>query len=231
MQRNGLILVAIAASAAVLTLACAALRAGAAGPSGKVAGTVTVTLKGAPKANAAGVVLYLVGFAEPAPASKPQMVMEAKGFVPMVLPVTAGQTVEFPNRDTVYHNVFSASATKPFDLGQYKQGESKTRVFTAPGVVDVYCNIHPLMAATILVLPNRKWAVIGKDGKFTIDDVPPGKWTLYAYSRFADKPVKREVVVAADATVQMDLAIDEVRTELPHLNKFGQPYSKDGSYK
>lgn len=219
------------------TVACTAAialafgwRARAAGATGQVAGTVKVTLKGVPKANAAGIVLYLVGFSEPAPAAKPQMVMEAKGFVPMVLPVTAGQTVDFPNRDTVFHNVFSASATKPFDLGQYPQGESKSRVFTAPGVIDVYCNIHPLMAATILVLPNRKWAVIGKDGQFTIDAVPPGKWTLYAYSRFADKPVKREVEVTADATVRLDLAIDEVRTESPHLNKFGQPYGK-GAYK
>jgi len=220
---------------ALLTCACALSLAGiwrarAAGPTGQVAGTVKVTLKGVPKANAAGVVLYLVGFSEPASAAKPQMVMEAKGFVPMVLPVTAGQTVDFPNRDTVFHNVFSASATKPFDLGQYPQGESKSRLFNAPGVVDVYCNIHPQMAATILVLPNRKWAVVGKDGQFTIEGVPPGKWTLYGYSRFADKPVKREIEVHADATVRLDLAIDEVRTETPHMNKFGQPYGK-GAYK
>lgn len=209
----------------------AAAWAGSAPATASVSGSVKVTLKGAAKGSAAGIVVYLTGFTEPAPAAHGEVEMQAKGFSPAVAAITAGQTVDFPNRDTVYHNVFSASATKSFDLGQYKQGESKSRQFNAPGVVDVYCNIHPLMAATILVLPNRKWAIAGKDGAFAIDGVPPGKWTLYAYSRFADKPVKREVVVEAGKPVVLDLAIDESRADTPHLNKFGQPYDKDGGYK
>ncbi|MSQ81808.1 MAG: hypothetical protein EXR77_02695 [Myxococcales bacterium] len=215
----------------VIAMGLVGSRVMAAAAAGSVSGVIKVTLKGAAKPSATGVVVYLVGFTEPAPATKAEMQMEAKGFMPQVVPVTAGQTIDFPNRDSVYHNVFSASATKPFDLGQYPQGESKSRLFGSPGVIDVYCNIHPLMAATILVLPNRKWTVVGKDGKFSIDAVPVGKWTLYAYSRFADKPIKREVTIEAGANLQLDLAIDEVRTESPHLNKFGQPYSKDGGYK
>lgn len=198
---------------------------------GALRGQVRVTVRGAAKADASGVVIYLTGFTEPAPASVPELEQRDKAFHPAIVPVTVGQSVAFPNRDAVFHNVFSLSPSKAFDLGQYKTGESKSRTFSAPGIVDVYCNIHPQMAATVLVLPNRRHATSGKDGSFAIDGVPPGRWTLFAYSRFADKPVKREVAVSAGETVSLEVTIDELRTETPHLNKYGQPYAKDGGYK
>lgn len=214
----------------VVLIAVVAFNVLAEGAAGTVHGQVKVTVKGALKPDASGLILYLVGFSEPAASAVPELEQRDKAFRPVVVPVTVGQTVSFPNHDALFHNVFSASATRSFDLGQYKKGETKTKVFSSPGVVDVYCNIHPQMAATIMVLPNRRWAVTGKDGTFNLTGVPVGKWMLYAYSRYADKPVKREVTVVAGQTLEFELAVDEVRTDTPHLNKFGQAYSKDGGY-
>ena len=228
MSKNKVRLVVGAGALLALVVAAVVVRAQAA--AGTVHGHVKVTVKGAMKPDASGLVLYLVGFNEPAAAAVPQLEMRDKVFKPVVVPITVGQTVSFPNNDSVFHNVFSASATRSFDLGQYKNGESKTKAFAAPGVVDVYCNIHPQMAATIMVLPNRRWALTGKDGKFNLEGVPVGTWTLYAYSRYADKPVKREVTVVAGQTLELEMAVDEVRTDTPHLNKFGQAYAKDGGY-
>ena len=197
-------------------------------PAGMVRGAVKVRFKGTAKTDASGVVLYLVGFQEGPPASTPALVQKERAFAPAVLPITAGQSVAFPNQDNVFHNVFSPTPARPFDLGQYKQGESKSKQFPTPGVIDVYCNIHPQMAATVLVLPNRRWAVSDKAGSFEMDGVPPGTWTMFAYSRFADKPLRQSVTVAAGQTLELDIAIDELRADVPHLNKYGQPYRGEG---
>src|SRR5436190_755580 len=82
-------------------------------------------------------------------------------------------------------------------------GDAKTKDFPNPGVVDVYCNIHPEMAATILVLPNRRHVRVGNDGTFAIESVPPGKWTVFAYARRADKPVSAPVTVEAGKDVRV----------------------------
>lgn len=197
-------------------------------PDAAVHGMVKVRFKGTAKNDASGVVVYLVGFQEGPPAAIPTLAQKDRAFAAAVLPITAGQSVAFPNQDNVFHNVFSPTPSRPFDLGQYKQGESKTKQFPTPGVVDVYCNIHPQMAATVLVLPNRRWAVSDKAGGFDLEGVPPGTWTLFAYSRFADKPVRQNVTVAAGQTLELDIAIDEVRADVPHLNKYGQPYRGEG---
>src|SRR5215831_12404040 len=152
--------------------------------SGEISGSVTVQRGGA-KADASGVVVYVVGFAESAPSVVAEIRQRGKHFDPDLLPITAGQTVSFPNGDPFFHNVFSVSPTRKFDLGQYPRGETKTKQFPQVGVVEIYCNIHPDMAATILVLPNRRFARAASDGTFKIAGVPPGRWTVYAYSRRA----------------------------------------------
>ena len=151
--------------------------------------------------------------------------IEQKGrrFVPDLVGVTVGDKVEFPNRDPFLHNVFSQSPPRKFDLGSFKKGESKDRKFENPGVVEVYCNIHPEMAATILVLPNRRHTRAGADGKFVLDGVPPGTWTVFAYTRRATKPASAKVTVAAGADATIELAL--VRgAEQPHANKYGEKY-------
>ncbi len=99
-------------------------------------------------------------------------------FRPLVLPVLVGTTVDFPNNDKVFHNVFSYSQPKEFDLGRYPQGRSKSVTFDRPGVVSVYCEIHQYMYATILVLENPYFTVPDDDGIFILRDVPPGTYQL-----------------------------------------------------
>ncbi|MBI5610464.1 MAG: hypothetical protein HY902_16420 [Deltaproteobacteria bacterium] len=219
---------ALALLAAVVGVAAWAVRAPAEPASGGLHGKVHITFKGANKADAAGVVLYLTGFAEPAPARAAELAQRDKRFSSALVPITAGQSVDFPNLDPVFHNVFSPSPVRPFDLGQYRQGESKTKQFPSPGVVDVYCNIHPDMAATILVLPNRRWATSASDGSFESSGIPPGTWSLFAYSRFADKPVRQAVTIQGGKVTELDLTLEEVRNAVPHMNKYGQPYRGEG---
>src|SRR6185503_18396141 len=102
------------------------------------------------------------------------------------------------------------------------EGESRERPFPGPGVVDVFCNIHPEMSATILVLPNRRFAVADSSGRFEITGVPAGSWTIYAYSRRARKPVAAAVVVNAGQVSAIDLTLEEQKIEKPHRNKFGE---------
>jgi plastocyanin len=99
-------------------------------------------------------------------------------FVPHVLAVTVGTTVDFPNSDLTFHNVFSLSKTKAFDLGRYSRGRSKSIRFDRPGVVQVFCDIHSHMSAYILVFAHRYFAVTDQAGSFAITGVPPGSYAL-----------------------------------------------------
>src|SRR5262245_17266491 len=134
---------------------------------GTVKGTVKVVDAEGKPTSAEGAIVYVVGFTETPPSKPATIAQKNKRFVPDLVAVTAGQDVAFPNNDTTLHNVFSRSTTRPFDLGQYKKGESKTKSFPKPGVVDVYCNIHPEMAATIVVVPNNAHAAVAADGSFS----------------------------------------------------------------
>src|ERR1700722_634729 len=103
-------------------------------------------------------------------------------FVPHVLPIMIGTKVEFPNDDNIFHNVFSKSDARPFDLGLYKKGDPPHQVtFTNLGEVDVFCSIHARMSCVILVLENPYFAVTDSHGRFTIANVPPGTYTLVAW--------------------------------------------------
>lgn len=195
---------------------------------GNVRGNVVVSRSpGAASTDPSPILVYLVGFTEPPPPGSAEILQRDKHFLPNLLGITAGQRVSFPNGDPFYHNVFSPSSARKFDLGQYRPGETRSRVFPKTGVVDVYCNIHPQMSATILVLPNRRFAAAQPDGTFEIDGVPPGRWTIYAYSRRAVKPVGKPVVVTAGATTEIDFHVTETRSDFSHLNKYGEKY-RDG---
>jgi plastocyanin len=202
-----------------------------AGPSGRVVGTVKVSDAGGAAASA-DVIVYVVGFPEQAATDKPAATIAQKGraFTPDLVAITVGQSVSFPNSDPVLHNVFSQSPARKFDLGSFKRGESKDKSFPSPGVVDVYCNIHPEMAATILVLPNTRHTRAGAGGRYAIDGVPPGTWTVFAYARRAARPASARVTVVAGEDATVDLAL--VRgAEPPHVNKFGEPYKSSNVYR
>ena len=101
----------------------------------------------------------------------------------VVIPV--GSKVSFPNLDPIFHNVFSLSKPKSFDLGNYPKGDTRTVTFTQPGVVYVNCHLHPNMTGTIVVTPNRWETKADRDGHFHIDDLPPGKYTVVAWHKSA----------------------------------------------
>ncbi len=99
-------------------------------------------------------------------------------FVPHVLPVLVGTEVNFPNEDVVLHNVFSPGYTGKFNLGTYPQGTTKTRVFEKPGIVLLLCNVHHEMSAFVVIVETPYFVVTGQDGKYTLKNVPPGKYNL-----------------------------------------------------
>jgi plastocyanin len=191
---------------------------------GRVVGKVSVADANG-KAAAAEVIVYVVGFTEQPATTDPGATIAQKGrkFVPDLVAITVGQSVSFPNGDPFLHNVFSQSAARKFDLGSFKKGEAKDKQFPNAGVVDVYCNIHPEMAATILVLPNNRHTRAAADGSFSIDGVPAGRWTVFAYARRATKPVSAAVTVVDNQDAMVNLAL--VRgAEPPHVNKYGEKY-------
>jgi len=128
-------------------------------------------------------------------------------FVPRVLAITVGTTVDFPNSDGVYHNVFSLSGAKRFDLGRYPAGRSRSVRFDRPGIVRVFCEIHSHMSAFILVFNHRYFAVTGTDGRYQINRVPAGRYTLVAWHEGSIRE-SRPVVVPDDAgSVEADFTI------------------------
>jgi plastocyanin len=135
------------------------------------------------------VVIYLEGPGlagdKPATAEPARIAQLNRRFSPDLLVVPVGSTVSFPNMDPIFHNVFSLSKPKSFDLGSYDKGETREVLFPKAGVVDLYCRLHPNMAATIVVTPNRWYARSDGAGQFRIEDVPPGKYTIVAWHRAA----------------------------------------------
>ncbi len=114
------------------------------------------------------------------PEKKPAMIQRDKNFVPHVLVVQTGTAVDFPNLDPLYHNVFSYSRAKRFDLGRYEQGKSKTVTFDQPCVIDVFCEIHEDMHAYVLVLDTPWFVRAAADGSFELK-VPAGSYKVFAW--------------------------------------------------
>jgi plastocyanin len=102
-------------------------------------------------------------------------------FQPEIVVIPAGSMVSFPNQDPIFHNVFSLSHTKSFDLGYYPQGHSRSVEFKQAGVVQVYCHLHPNMYGAIVVVPSRMYARPGQDGGFTMTSIPAGTYQLVAW--------------------------------------------------
>jgi plastocyanin len=127
-------------------------------------------------------------------------------FVPHLLALTIGSTVDFPNDDNTYHNVFSLSKPKKFDLGRYASGRSKSVTFDRPGIVRVFCEIHSHMNAFILVFAHRFFAVTDQNGRYRIDQVPPGTYRVTAWYEGIALETER-VTIPAGATVDLDFRL------------------------
>ena len=163
--------------------------------------------------------------APPAKGEHKTIQQSGKKFLPGWAVIQRGTAIEFPNRDNIYHNVFSLSAGNSFDLGLYNSGgEAKSHTFTEAGPVDVYCNIHPQMAASVLVVPNRYFAKVKGDGTFEIAGVPVGRRKVVAWAP-GSRPTADWIEVAGGRTADLSLKLESKGSA--HKNKSGQSY---GSY-
>jgi len=158
----------------------------------------------------------VVVFVKDAPADSELPVTHAsvsqrdEAFAPRVTAITRGSTVEFPNFDPYFHNVFSLSRALSFDLGRFRKGEKRERTFPRAGVIKVYCHIHSEMAATILVFDHHLYTTPVTDGTFTIDAVPPGTYQLSAWhERIGETTKPLKVVAGDDASVEFALPVVE----------------------
>jgi plastocyanin len=138
--------------------------------------------------------------------SKLQIEQIGETFVPHVLPIVKGSTVDFPNQDPIFHNVFSLSSTKSFDLGRYPKGDSRSVTFDQPGIVPVFCHLHSNMSAIIMVLDNPFFATPGPDGRYRIDNIPAGSYTLVGWHERSDR-VEHRVEVMPGETVEITIVI------------------------
>ncbi len=130
----------------------------------------------------------------PLPQAHPAMRQKNVAIVPHVLPVLVGTTVDFPNEDEIYHNIFSLSSTKAFDLGRYAKGFSKSVTFNKVGPVKVFCDIHSQMGGIIFVLQNPYFATVGIDGTYTINGVPGGTYDVAVWQETGASPIQKVTV-------------------------------------
>jgi plastocyanin len=128
-------------------------------------------------------------------------------FLPHVLAVDQGTIVDFPNNDTTYHNVFSISKATKFDLGRYARGKSKSVRFDNPGVVRIFCDIHSHMSAFVLVFSHPYYAVAEADGRYRIDNVPPGTYTVLAWHEGETRETKTVTVPPQGGDVDLDFVV------------------------
>ena len=180
-----------------------------------------------------GVVVWLEplnGPVDPEPPSRrAQMIQKNKTFTPHVLAIPVGASVSFPNLDPIFHNAFSNFDGQIFDVGLYKPGSSRTVAFRRPGIVRVFCNIHPQMSAVIAVLDTPYFAVSDKAGSFQIDNVPPGDYQFHVFHERASTEtldsVARKITVET-AALQIPLLTISESGYLPveHKNKYGKDY-------
>lgn len=159
------------------------------------------------------VAVYLEGQFPPqaAPASAVvRMEQTNRRFSSEMVVIQAGSKVSFPNNDPIFHNVFSLSGPKTFDLGNYPKGDTRVVTFPEPGIVYVNCHLHPNMAATIVVAPNRWNTRADRDGRFELADVPAGKYTIVAWHKAAGF-LRQSIVVEPDRdeNVEFLIPIDE----------------------
>jgi plastocyanin len=194
-----------------------------------IQGRVTVLEKRGKSGDPASAVVYLDGINAP-PTSPGRFDVETrdKTFSPEVLAVPVGATVRFPNFDEIRHNAFSVSKGNAFDLGLYGKGQSKDVTFREPGIVRVYCNVHPQMAMVVVVSPTSHFARVKKDGTFEIQNAPAGKYRVKVWDPRGGE-AEEEVTVEAQDFTAVSFTLDASRFKVqPHLNKEGKPYPADG---
>ena len=159
------------------------------------------------------VVIYLEGPVSidqnAADSPAPQVQQLDRRFMPDLVVIPVGSSVVFPNMDPIFHNIYSLSKPKSFDLGNYDKGQTRKVTFPKPGIVDIYCHLHPNMQATVVVTPNRWFARPARNGQYRIANVTPGQYTLVAWHKTAGF-FRKSIVVedAHDSTADFFIPID-----------------------
>jgi len=179
-----------------------------------------------------GVVVWLEplsGTVDPPPSRPAQMLQKDKTFKPHVLAIPVGGRVSFPNLDPIFHNAFSNFNGQIFDVGLYKPGQSKTVAFKRPGIVRVFCNIHPQMSAVIAVMDTPYFAVSDKTGSYKIENVPPGDYQLHVFHERAsaeilDALARRVVVQIAELELPPIQISESGYLPVEHKNKYDKDY-------
>ena len=150
-----------------------------------------------------------------------------KTFVPGLLPIVVGTSVRFPNHDQIHHHVYSFSPTKTFELPLYKGEEAPEVVFDKVGVVKIACNIHDWMSGIILVLPSPHFAVTDAEGRFVLENLPTGEYTLVAWhelSKMKPEATAQPVRVGSDvAHVTFSLPLAPARPRPAMHGVRGEP--------
>lgn len=193
-----------------------------------IQGTVTILDQGGNEIkDRSNVVIFIDGIATNQltqdQQNTPKMSHQGRQFSPRVLPIVKEGTVDFFNDDSIYHNVFSLSKAKSFDLGIYPQGTSKLVTFNQPGLIKIYCNMHPKMVSNILVLNNPLFAKTDDDGTFTIHNIPDGKFTLRLWYEFSDG-LSQQISLQGGQQLTKNLVLKVTKKVRSHKNKFGKSY-------
>lgn len=201
-------------------------------PTAKVEATISVT--NAKKPDNSNIAIWLEPSGKTLSLPKqtmpyPTMRQKGKKFVPHVLVVPAGYTVSFPNEDPFAHNVFSLSEVKKFDLGLYQAGESRDLLMNRPGVIPIYCNIHPQMKAFVVAVKTPYYGLSNEAGKIEIPNVPNGKYILKVWHERASQEtlngLSKDVTVSGGNLNLGTIQVDESGYNfIQHKNKDGRDY-------
>src|SRR4029453_19185282 len=134
--------------------------------------------------------------------------MRDKKFDPAIVNLPVGSVLTFPNADPILHNVFSVSTGNQFDLGLYPRGTEHEVVLRAPGLVRIFCNVHPQMEAFVVVTPGRFASRPGPDGRFTIPDLPAGRYTVRVWHERGGKDGREVDVVGEGGSGEESAGVD-----------------------
>ncbi len=156
------------------------------------------------------VVVFVKAPATAAPPIRASIRQKDEEFLPHVVAVTVGSTVDFPNDDLIFHNVFSLSRAGTFDLGRYPRGQSKGRTFREPGIIKVYCNLHSHMNAVVRVFDHPFFAIPDEEGAFTIAGLSAGRYDVVAWhERVGEVTLAASIIAGQTANLSFSLPLQD----------------------
>jgi plastocyanin len=183
------------------------------------------------KGDFSGVAVWLLplsGEAARSPVKHAVMLQKHKMFIPHVLTIGAGETVDFPNADPIFHNAFSNFNGQIFDVSLYPPGSTRSVRFSRPGIVRVFCNIHPTMSAVIVVVDSPFFATTARDGLFSFSNIPAGSYEIHFFHERATPETLRKLTRTLTVSSKADAGEIEISETgylpMAHKNKYGNDY-------